>query len=358
MTTVSKHHTTRLSSITQMKGLAIVAVIVLHILSSMQPMTFTTSTWQPFYVALDQTLRFCVPMFVALSGYALSKKYLKVPFELGSFLSRRVLKLLPLYLFWSFLLMAVLWFVPAWRLDGEAFSIVNKLLLGKADYQLYFVPMLFQLYLLFPLLNFLMKRPKGEWGLLVATYVVQAAVILFFTWALERRETFPKDTWFITDQKQYLLSLSWVGYFGLGMWLGRHEQLFHKNVLLKLVAVAALVGSWWWTVGSAREAIASGVDPLFALRFTKLPIIVFGTSAIITLITVRRVFELLPSLLGKVLQWCGAQSYLLFLSHTLLLRLYFSRKDILAGELSWIEWGAALGIWIVAFVISLKWGSE
>ena len=70
--TVQEHN--EMAATNQLKGLAILAVVVLHILSNIPGKYITTPQILPWVLAIDQIARFCVPIFVAISGYGLFRK--------------------------------------------------------------------------------------------------------------------------------------------------------------------------------------------------------------------------------------------------------------------------------------------
>ncbi len=123
-----------LSCTNLLKGFAILAVVAIHVIN-----VFIGRN--PSLINFDQFLRFSVPLFTALSGLALAKKYL-VKLEIKNFYQSRLLKLLPLYILWS----AIYWLVTRQSFPFE--------------YHLYFVPMIFQAYLIFPfILPIIRKLP-------------------------------------------------------------------------------------------------------------------------------------------------------------------------------------------------------
>ena len=92
------------------KGLAILAVILVHVLSYLPGIY--TGPRQFFFISLDQLTRFCLPAFFILSGYGLASKYTQQQINYFKFLKERVAKLLPLYLIWSLVSILVIKSVP------------------------------------------------------------------------------------------------------------------------------------------------------------------------------------------------------------------------------------------------------
>jgi probable poly-beta-1,6-N-acetyl-D-glucosamine export protein len=298
-----------------LKGIAILAVFLIHILSSLKQSPFvSTSSFQLVGISLDQIARISVPLFVALSGYGLALKYSKKKFNLGEFFSKRVFKILPLYVFWSIFFIALFYFVPRWAPSTAQPNFLWQLLLGRADYHLYFVPMIFQLYLLFPIiLKFFQKWPLA---ILLLSIIIQLTWWWFFSY---QGMTITSWKYFAGDGEQYLWMTNWLAYFVLGMYLPHIWKLFDKYKLVFMLFFVAFFGSSIYTIFNAQGAILGGLDPLYALKFTRYPLFVYSSLAIIVssyMVAKSKRFNLWLGYLGK-------HSYFLYLSHTFFLRILF-----------------------------------
>ncbi len=284
------------------KGLAILAVVLLHILA--YPRGIYHGEWQLFFVGLDQLARFCVPAFIMLSGYGLAFKAQKDggtgPYL--NFLKTRLGKLLPLYLLWSFSSILIVKSIPAWSFGNQPTSLVVQLLLGQADYQLYFLPVIFQLYAIFPLIWH--YRQKIGLVLLLAL-LVQVGLYLFYNLQISH-----------SDRYEYVFAPSWIGYFVLGVYL----KLASLPKLLLRLAPWLSLGLFIFLSLQVTNQIRAGLDPLPALKFTKLIIIPFTILLNLSLLQIN----LTEKTLGKILAWLGQNSYLIFLAHTIALRFIYA----------------------------------
>jgi len=113
-------------------------------------------------VLVNQWARFSVPLFIYLSGYglAMSEKVRGIIASYGNTLQRRLPTILMPYAFFSAIALAMEFHsnggqVPPAQLWN---SIARKLLIGGADYHLYFLVILAQCYLLFPLLIYVSRH--------------------------------------------------------------------------------------------------------------------------------------------------------------------------------------------------------
>jgi probable poly-beta-1,6-N-acetyl-D-glucosamine export protein len=296
-----------------LKAIAILAVFLIHISSSIAPSPFVNeSPYQLIAVAIDQFSRISVPLFVALSGYGLYWKYSEQEMKFGSFFARRISKVLPQYIFWSLVFVGSFYLLPSWAPSKEQPNFLWQLLLGRADYHLYFVPMIFQIYLLFPIiLKFFKKWPLAT---LLGAIFIQLVWWWFFSY---QGLTVTSWKYFAEDGEQYLWMTNWIAYFVLGMYLPNIWQWFDKYKLLLISSFTAWIVSGVYIVLDAQQSIQSGIDPLFALKFTRYPLFIYSSLAVVVVSYLVARLKKLNSALVKL----GAISYTLYLSHTLFLRI-------------------------------------
>lgn len=305
-----------------LKGLAIIAVVLIHTLSlSYHYFERESLVWNLFLI-IDQLSRFCVPVFVALSGYGLGIKNLDVGWNYGGFIKRRVVKLLPWYLFWSTVIYFYIRFSDEWA-HVEHYSVEKIVLLGKADYHLYFVPMIVSLYLIFPIVAWGIKR--YSWKLVLILGVFEA--VLYLLTSLEA-EKIVKLGFAWGDQQQYLFFGSWVFYFALGVYLNfLPKALVYKSRFIKTTAILMLFGGFGLILADTFRLVGNDADIIAATRFTRLPVLVFATGFIVSALVWRKVWLIFP----EIFVWLGERSFIIYLSHTLILRelLKVSRPDSL-----------------------------
>ncbi len=301
-----------------LKGIAIILVLVVHILSSFKQSVFVGygERFQTLAVLIDKICRFSVPLFVALSGYGLSQRYFQKSLHFGEFLRHRLWKLIPKYLLWSAIMILAVKIIPAWHSDRPSPPLSLLLLLGYADYHLYFVPMILQLYLLFPILRFFYEK----WPNLTLFLALLIQVMWFASFSYQQKLPFNWSI-FAADHEQYLWASNWIFYFVLGMALPRILiWLRQKTFVWNLILIASLLIGWLALSINAIARIQMGTDPLLVLRFTQYSMIAWVSLGIISLSFFASQLKTVP----KIMFWLGQKSYDLYLSHTLLLRLVFS----------------------------------
>ncbi len=265
-----------LSRTNLLKGFAILAVVAIHVTNVFIGRNLWLINW-------DQVLRFSVPLFTALSGLALAKKYAG-GLQLKEFYSRRLLKLLPLYVLWS----AVYWLVTR-----QPFPFA---------YHLYFVPMIFQAYLIFPFILPLIK--KLPWVSLIISGVLQI-------WYFQVTNT-PSN-----DQLQYIWFAAWQFYFVLGVFLAFVD--IHRIRLIGLMAAAV---GLFWSIRDTHALLETGKNLIWATRFTRVPVLLYSTGIIIWSIShVKK--TALSDFARRFITFLGVHSYFIYLSHVFFIHLLF-----------------------------------
>ena len=133
------------------------------------------------------------------------------------------------------------------------------------------------------------------------------------------------------------------------MWLARCGFPTKIKRWLPVISIAGLALAYFL---SSRD-ITQGVDPLFALKTTRITILAWIIPSVSTLIlfTQSRYWHHLPQIFQTILSWMGRHSYLIFLSHTILLRMIFAFFE---GTVGLVSLGQVFASWIICVAVSLK----
>jgi len=311
---------------TIIKGVAILAVVLIHTLASLPGSIFYDFPQAYGFIFLDQLCRLSVPVFLGVSGYGLTKKYGTIlhsitPKNFLDFFKKRLLKLVPMYLLWSIGLWALFLYITPWYATATPTPLWQVIFLGRGDYHLYFIPLIFQLYLLYPLLLLAVK--KWRWIVLGLSIGIQAGSFLFFHW----QSSHASSPFFVTYLQQFTMFTSWISYFVFGIILASSNLVNSK--ILKIGMTLVFLVSLLILPLNAGLAIKSGIDPLNALKFTRLLIIPYGLSALFVGVAFEWEKFLKKIHLHSIFQTIGSNSFLIFLSHTVILRIIFA-SDIIS----------------------------
>ncbi len=283
----------------QLKGLAILAVIGLHLLTFVPPQAVFTYPTNLLFISVNQALRFCVPIFIFLSGFGLSLKYLNQKIKLLKFYQSRLTKILPLYLIWSAYYLFLSEYIDPWWKVLETGPVWKILLLGWADYHLYFVSVILQLYLLFP---FIHKLSLSKLKLtLMASLIAQLGLYSYFSFSQNPP----------SDQIQNTIFLTWIFYFILGIYLARVKSFISKKISLLLLIIGLIL-----SIIDTHQYLQFSKNIVLAIRFAKIPQLLYSFGFISFFLNSQ-----IKSLNNKIISWFGKHSYLIYLSHPVLVHL-------------------------------------
>lgn len=227
------------------RAAAMLAVIAIHVTSTFihAESAYTLLGMNAAFI-LNQAARFAVPLFILISGVSLG---LHPPAgeTAAAFYKKRLLKIGGPYLFWStayFLYHCPGILTPPFRKGWRGMAVfLRSLLLGRAAPHLYFVIVLFQLYLLYPIVKRCVIRSAGA-GVLLA-FTVTYGVQQLFLLSKSGMDLIPAPL------RPYLWMLfpTWIFYFTLGVSLPHARLLLVRRIsrkaALPILVSTALLGA-------------------------------------------------------------------------------------------------------------------
>lgn len=301
-----------LPEIDALRGVAIIAVSGLHVsfgYLTAAPAGGGAATWA---LIVHLLMAYGAPLFVALSMAGLALGYDR-PSGIGAgyrtFLARRAQRILPAYVFWTIL--TVLRNDPAslWHPDVLA----RLLVCGSAAYHLYFVPLICEYYLLWPVFSLLAAwARRGS-----VTALALAAGGLTASLAVWRAAGAG-----LVSNALVMLPLFWLGYATLGIAVApalaryfpdRHHPRLPRLAIATLAAATAAV-----MVLHVRALLGPAPDAetlAIATTIFQLPTMAYTLAAM----------ALAVALVGseergmRMLRALGRRSYGIYLAHVLVL---------------------------------------
>jgi surface polysaccharide O-acyltransferase-like enzyme len=161
--------TTRLPGLDALKGVAIVAVVAIHVLAVLYRPSIVTAA-----LATSSAVSFAVPVFVAISVFFAAQEWLRT--HSWSVVSRRAIRLVPLYLLWTGIYLLFRWSLgdPVGT-DLRRHNGLDVLFRGAAAPHLYYVPILIEVLVFVPLLATVIRSTATAW-LVIGAGVVALAV--------------------------------------------------------------------------------------------------------------------------------------------------------------------------------------
>lgn len=146
-----------------LKGVSIIAVVLIHVVFFLNHTKGLVNN-ELLLVVLNNLSRFAIPIFFICSGILL--KPVKTKAEWLDFYKRKLLRI-----FFPYLLVVIFLFLVE---PTSITTFLYELFAGKASIPFYFVVVLLQLYLLFPLLS----RFRDKKGFLVSSFMISVLFLL------------------------------------------------------------------------------------------------------------------------------------------------------------------------------------
>ena len=261
------------------KGIAIITVVCVHVVNVV-----------PEGRVLDPYIGFGVELFILCSGYLLARRYAD-GLETREYLKKMFFRVVLIYA----LFVVAIYLATSWQ-SFSAVDLAAAFLLGSQNGNgLYFIPVIIQLYLLFPLI-------RGNWkkhalALLLAVLVV-SLVWNYFDSQLR------KPDW---NSNQYVLAFAgrYLFFFVFGIWLSAFA--LEKLEAKKAAAIAAFY------LAGAVTATILGHDLFLGYAYP-----VFALFACVLLYKWLDGIGALRQIVGAVNK-LGKQSLLIYLVHAMLL---------------------------------------
>jgi surface polysaccharide O-acyltransferase-like enzyme len=270
------------------RGLAIIAVVVLHVI-------YLSGYWSSRFLFYCQLSDFGVPAFIFISGYWAAKKPVRSLQDYKTYLTQKLTRILIPYLFWSLLLLA---YAAIRTGNVNVREIIFKLLTGKAIFPYFFIILVAQFYVITPLLHYINRRPCG---LILVLMVNVISLLLRYLSRLRFNFWFPSVSLFY----------SWIIFYEIGLLVGSSDtKIFaaKKGLLFILPAslVCLLISNLEGTI------ILSKYNDLdFAAHALKYSTLMYSACIIFSFLFVREYFHHWPKLLVTI----GHYSFGIYLMH-------------------------------------------
>jgi len=353
---------TKLTEIDIVRGLAILGVLMVHS-TSFATLDMKGTTLYGVYNFLNIFSKIGTTSFILLSSFVLFYNYYPQPLTVQRF--KKFYRNRLSYIVVPYIIFSTIYFVLRWYQNGFAWDLSQmwpkywyELFRGKAYTHLYFVFISIQLYLMFPILLFLMKRFK--WLAASAVFVGVALQWAFFLYNREYWQVTNRGSWSPTYFGQYFLG-AWLGiYFDqIKTWL----IIAKENITKSKVAVWISLWTIWLAAGISYVTIFYK-QRVYGARFHNA--LYDGLWDVYTMLTPLVLMQvafligsrLTSSRLVRSLRHLGIVSFGVYLFHPIVLLIYRKYPVHSGGTMVYHAWYAggflcALFIsWIVVTIIS------
>lgn len=204
---------TRLPEFDLLRSLAIIGVVIIHITAPLDLYAHQGIFMYYLFVSLHLAQRFCVPVFLIISGFFLTYK-IDCQQNPTLVLKKRLFRIIPPYLFWS--LFFYFLDIALGERTFNLFSLLKDLLTGSSVGAYYFVILIVQFYILWWLLSKL--KIWSYTKLLMISLGIQILITTYLYYYLFQIHYFP-----VIDL-MYRLIAAWSFYFVFGLFLGKNYE--------------------------------------------------------------------------------------------------------------------------------------
>lgn len=230
-----------------------IVVVLVHVLAFTVYLNHTTIGIEIQNAAVV-AVHYTREMFMFVTAFALVYVYYGKPFSASRFYKRRELGVLLPYCVWTlvYMLFNQFFFHSFTQPTVGAFfsTLLYNIITGRASYQLYYILLTVQFYILFPLfLPFVSFIKKHPWSTLAVSFVLEVLVLYLDYHTLQRGEGTNSPFWQFISQYQDSIVFIYQFYFILGaliaLYLRQVIAFLQKYGWLTIIGFLVGTGTLW-----------------------------------------------------------------------------------------------------------------
>mgnify|MGYP000937794714 CR=1 FL=1 len=322
-----------------LRSFATLAVIGIHVTANYALIT-AAGYWG------NQITRFAVPMFLIISGSLLYRGDIsRDSVAVGRFYARRFNKILWPYVLWTVFYVALPSYSAGITVKDGLKTIPGHLLWGTGYYHLYFVAIIVQMYILYPLLHQWMKRHPRLllWASLLTT--------LILTVYLNLPQLSQKAV--VNFGKLFLIGFPvWIFFFVLGMYFAHHDDFRNRAWMQKRFSIGLL-----WLLSLTLVMLDSHYNNNYASS-CRPSVVLYATLSFFFFYALAVSYK---KPVPRLVNWFSQQSFLVYLMHPFFLTLLLyipvqtNNPSLWSGNLGMVSLYAAVLILtcLTCYIVSL-----
>ena len=191
--------------------IAAFAVVMLHVASQRFETSFPSGEWEVRNV-YDSFVRWCVPIFVMISGALFLNHGRKI--SVGRLYKKNILHLIFIFLVWSFIYAIYLAIV---KCDYSISHILLRIIEGPVHF--WFLKILIGLYVTIPILRMITQNKQSEEYFLIVALITAFVLPMIFTFIGLYNESYKSFALLHYNAYGIRIASGYVGYFVLGHYL-------------------------------------------------------------------------------------------------------------------------------------------
>jgi probable poly-beta-1,6-N-acetyl-D-glucosamine export protein len=337
---------TRLQEFDLLRSLAIIGVVIIHITAPLELYVHQGIFMYYLFVITHLAQRFCVPVFLIISGFFLTFK-IDNQQNPNLVLKKRLFRIIPPYVFWS--LFFYFLDIGLGEKTFNLFSLIKDLLTGSAVGSYYFVVLIIQFYVLWWL--FCKLKIWSYTKLLIISIGLQVLITSYLYYYLFQIHYFP-----IIDL-MYRSIAAWSFYFIFGLFLGKNYENTKKNLqkirlslalltciflLLSIVEFYVIDSSNLLDTINTRVEI-TGVKLETAISYWRISSQLYSVAFFLLILSFHNK-NFLPSRVNQIVKKISEYSFAIYLIHQPIIWKVFFRVFSLLGT-------GTLASFLVIFVL-------
>jgi peptidoglycan/LPS O-acetylase OafA/YrhL len=254
----SRPHIYELDPLRATTALVVVAVHILAFTVYLNQSALSAQIQNAFVTSFHYTRE----MFIFVTAFALVHVYYGKPFSSTRFWKRRALGVLLPYCVWSFIYLLL---SQSQRSPGSfTKTLIIDIVSGQASYQLYYILLSLQFYILFPLfLPFVGFIKKYPWKTLAISFILEVLLLYVDYQTLQRNAGANSPFWQCIAAYQYCLVFTYQFYFILGALAAIYLQQIRSFLQLY---------GWWTLPGFLASLLALWVHFFIQVLYNKEPV--------------------------------------------------------------------------------------
>ncbi|GKU80385.1 acyltransferase [Paenibacillus sp. L3-i20] len=289
------------------KAIAILAVLIIHATADSRVNVPWGSVTAPFYLLINSLSMFAVPVFIFINGLVLFYRYKDdwTPKQALSFYKKRIKYILIPYLIWSAIYYVYYQWLQHQSFQFDLNTFANLLIWGKSSYHLYFMVIVIQLYLFFPILMTIVNKFKFKAYHMIALGLLVQGLFYYI------------HHWIKPFSHAASMMPNYFIVFCVGAAIGMSYQSFSKksNQLWWVFGLAVFVGFVYILILlSSQEGGASYPGPVYVILYTLYAVLVG-----ISLIWIGKIVCERSTFLTRWILALGTASFGIYLVHPLVL---------------------------------------
>lgn len=167
----------KLGEIEWIRAICCILVIIIHVTAEFWTSFSKGSIQYKFIILLNTISQFAVPCFIFISGFVLYYVYHNREYKALDFYKKRMFKIVIPYLVWSSIYIITRYVY--YNISINLKDIAKDILIGRASSHLYFMVLIIQFYLVFPLCLKIYQKINNRTLSMGIFFTVNAIVILF-----------------------------------------------------------------------------------------------------------------------------------------------------------------------------------